>query len=229
MIAVLIFWTVVFFPAIFVPRRWQYRTLWPIFNRLFLLGCGIRARYVGKTDIKNVRGAILSVNHRSFADTFITCNFLRRPFTIIYTNKMPKNPIFRFLTSKMGLIPLDNSNLVQQKNSLKQIVKMLNRYYSAVIFPEGKFVFDKPVGELKRGILKIAKESGAPVVPVAIYGAGIEMDFLYEKTFHTKNVYIDAGEPILYSSYNDDDKFMQILTENMQNLYIGLENKYKKV
>jgi 1-acyl-sn-glycerol-3-phosphate acyltransferase len=37
--------------------------------------------------------------------------------------------------------------------------KLINKKYSVIIFPEGRFVHDTAVGKLKKGVLNIAKET----------------------------------------------------------------------
>jgi len=226
LIIALIIWTLVFFIGIIIPRRLQYNTLWPIFSKMFLFAAKIDPYYVGKFDIKKSKNIIYLVNHRSFADSFIITYFLRMPFTLVFISWMTKNPVFNFLTNKMGLISIPHNNLIEQKKSLLKIQKMLNKKYSLIFFPEGRFVFDRPVGELKKGIIQIAKQADCLIVPLVIYGSGKDKDFLYEKELLLKKVYIDSGNPVRYKDFKNDESFLFELTLSMKNLYINLEKKY---
>lgn len=229
LIAVLVFWTTLFFWGIFVPRRVQYKTLWPIFSKLFLFGSKIRAHFIGSFDIRNEKNTIFAVNHRSFADTFIVTNFLRKPFTFTLISWMIREPVFKFLVTRMGLIPIVRDNVIEQKKSLKKILKMLKKEYSLIYFPEGGFFYDSPVGVLKKGIAKIAKESGCSVVPIVIYGAGFDKDFLYENDFKWRDVYVSSSSPLKYTDYETEEEFIAALKLRMEELYLSLEKKYKGI
>jgi 1-acyl-sn-glycerol-3-phosphate acyltransferase len=228
LILALIFWTVLFFPALFIPRIWQYNTLWPIFSNIFLFAAKMKVFYEGKGDLKKVKNTIFVANHRSFADTFAITVLLRKPFTIVFISWMSKWPFFRILIRKMGLIAMDKYDLIQQKKSLDQIIKMLGKKYSVIYYPEGKFIFDKPIGKLKKGIVKIARESGCQVIPLSLYGTGVKQDFLFDKKLIWKNIYIKSGNMLKYKDYNNDEKFLEKLTSEMKNLYIDLEKKHSK-
>ncbi|MBN2545553.1 MAG: 1-acyl-sn-glycerol-3-phosphate acyltransferase [Spirochaetes bacterium] len=226
LIIALFVWTLVFFIGLFIPRRFQFNTLWPIFSKMFLFAAKIDPYYIGKFDIKRSRNIIYLINHRSFADSFIITNFLRKPFTLVYISWMTKNPFFKFLTDKMGLISIPHNNLIEQKKSLSKIQKMLKKKYSLIYFPEGRFVYDKPIGELRKGIVQIAKQVDCLIVPLVIYGSGRDKDFLYEKKLIWKKIYMDSGKPVKYKDFKNDKSFIFELTLSMKNLYINLEKKY---
>lgn len=226
LIFTLIFWTITFFPGLFVPRILQYNTLWPIFSKLFLNAAKIRVKYVGKIDLKKIKNVIIVANHRSFADTFVVTGLLRKPFTITFIMWMTKFPLFKLLMNKMSLIPIPKNNLLKQKESIEKTIKILEKNYSVIYFPEGRFVHDEPIGQLKKGIVKIAKESGCAIMPISIYGTGIKKDFLFDKKLVWKDVYVNSAEPVKYTDYNDDNILLKELTSTMRNLYIDLERNF---
>lgn len=226
LIITLILWVILFFWALFVPRRFQYRFLWPIFSKMFLFGAKLKVHWVGQLNIKKLKNVIFAVNHRSFADTFIITSLLRKPFTFTLIDWMIKEPIFKFLIIREGLIPINKKDIFQQKKSLKKILKMLKKGYSLVYFPEGEFVYNSPIGELKPGIAKIAKDSGCMVIPLVIYGGGKDKDFLYEDVFKWRDIYVIDGKPLRYNDFNDREQFLKELKERMGWLYQELEKKY---
>ena len=89
------------------------------------------------------------------------------------------------------------------------------------MFPEGWYNFDKPVGPLKKGIAKLARETGLKVVPLAIYG--IKNTFIEENKLYWKDVTINSGEPVKYSDYENDKKFLTALTKKIETLYAEIE------
>ena len=97
-----------------------------------------------------------------------------------------------------------------------------------IYFPEGGFFFDKPVGKFRKGIVKIAKESQCIVVPLVIFGAGKYNDFLYDEKCIWKKIYIDSGTPMKYSYYQDNQKFLDELSNSIEKMYMELENNFTK-
>jgi len=226
LILALVFWIIIFFPCLFIPRRLQYKIFWPIFTKLFLFAAKVKVNYIGNYNVKKSKNIIYAVNHRSFTDSFIIASLLRTPFTIIFISWMAKNKVFKFLTDKMGLISMHKTDLIEQKKSLDEIFKILNKDYSMIYFPEGGFFFNKPISKLKKGIVKIAKESQCYVVPLVIFGAGKHHDFLYDNKCNWKKIYVDSGTPMKYSDFQDNEKFLIELSNAMQKLYIKLEDNF---
>ncbi|MCK4799278.1 MAG: 1-acyl-sn-glycerol-3-phosphate acyltransferase [Spirochaetes bacterium] len=226
LICALIFWTIFFFPALFVPRRFQYKLLFPIFTKLFLFATKIRPHYCSEINLNQYSSVIYASNHKNFVDTYIVTNFLRKPFSIVLKKEMTRNPLFKFMAWKMGLIPIDRNEAISQKNAICKIKKMASKNYSIIMFPEGWYHFDKPVGKLKRGIAKIAKETDVKVVPLAIYG--ILNDFIYEKKLVWKDAYLKSGKPMKYSDYDNEKLFLDALKSKIEKLYLELEHEVKE-
>lgn len=225
LIATLIFWTVVFFPALFIPRRWQYKTLWPIFTKLFLFASKVRPHYLSKVDLNSKEPMIYAPNHKALVDTYIILNFIRRPFTILFKKEMNHNPLFKLMSWKMKLIPIDRKRTISQKEALEKIKKMISQNHSLVMFPEGWHIVDQKFGKFKRGIATVARETNVKIVPIAIYG--IDNNFIYDKKVVWKDIYLKASEPIVYTDYKSEDDFLENLRKKIEKLYTKLENEYK--
>jgi 1-acyl-sn-glycerol-3-phosphate acyltransferase len=225
-IATLVFWSVFFLPAIFVPRILQYKTLWPIFCNLFLFAAKVKAYYMSPEIDLNKQGSVMyACNHKSLVDTYIIVKFLRKPFTIVFKKEMLENPAYRFMSWKMALVPMDRNETSGQIKAIAKIKKMISKKHSVIFFPEGYHIIDEKIAKLKRGVAKIAKETGIEVVPMAIYG--IKNTFIYEKV-RMKNAYLKAGKGIKYSDYGDDEAFIAALRSKIEALYDELEKEFEK-
>ncbi|HOJ63432.1 MAG TPA: lysophospholipid acyltransferase family protein [Spirochaetota bacterium] len=222
----LIIWSVIFFPLIFIPLKLQYRIFWPIFTKMFLYAVKVRVHNLSKIDINKYRGVIFASNHKTFADTYFIMNFLRTPFTILYRKGIIKNLFIRFMFWRAGLIPIEKTDAILSINAFKKIKKKLENKFSIIFFPEGWYTTDRPVGEIKKGIALIAKETNCKVIPIAIYAD--KPDFLFEDKLEWKNFYINAGEPLSYSEFNDRDSFLNEIKVRIEKLYNEIEEHIKK-
>ena len=219
------FWSVFFFWALFVPRKYHFKFLWGIFTNLFLWANKIRVHYCSDLDPNNLDLPVFfSPNHKGYFDTYAVISLLKKPFSIVYNHSMDKNPFYRMMARKMGLVPIRRDIHYSQKNSIEKIKTLLKKKYSIIMFPEGFHILESGIGFFKKGIAKLASETGIPVVPVAIYG--LDDNFRYEKNFCPGDVYISMSEPIRYEDYNDDDKFLEALRNKVVKLYEELNNKY---
>jgi 1-acyl-sn-glycerol-3-phosphate acyltransferase len=125
--AVLIFWTVVFFPALFIPKRFQYKTLWPIFTRLFLFAAKIRTHNCSDISLNKMGNVIFASNQKSFADTFIILDHIRKPFSIVLKEEMNRNFLFKFMAWRMSLITVDREKTMSQVKSIFKIKKLYQK------------------------------------------------------------------------------------------------------
>jgi len=221
----LFIWTVLFFPLVFIPLRFQYRFFWPIFTKMFLFATKIKVYNLSKIDINKYKGSIFASNHKTFADAYLIMNFLKIPFSILYRKDIIKNPFIRFMFWRAGLIPIKKNDFILSLKSFDRIKKKLKNKISIIFFPEGWYINDRVVGEIKKGISFIAKETDALIVPVAIYSK--EFNFLFEDKLYWKNFYINAGEPIKYSDFNNEQTFLESLKKRIELLYNEIENEIK--
>ncbi|HPO49771.1 MAG TPA: lysophospholipid acyltransferase family protein [Spirochaetota bacterium] len=219
------FWTVVFFPVLFLPRRFHYKFLWKIFSGLFLWANKIKVKYVSDIDLNNLKEPVIfTPNHKGYFDAYVIVNLLRKPFSIVYNESMDKNPFYRIVSRKMALVPLRRDLHYSQKKSFDKINKLLKKRYSILMFPEGWHVIENEIGPFKKGAAKIAKDTGAPVMPMAIYG--FNDSIRYEKKLYWRTIYIKSAEPIKYTDYNDDENFTAALRGKVAELYKSLEEEF---
>jgi 1-acyl-sn-glycerol-3-phosphate acyltransferase len=219
------FWTIVFFPVIFLPRRFHYKFLWGIFTSLFLWANKIRVNYCSEIDLNNQeRPMIFASNHKGYFDAYVIISLLKHPFSIVYNQGMDRNFFYKLMARKMGLVPIRRDIHYSQKNSFDKIRRLLKNKYSIIIFPEGFHIIDKEIAEFKRGIAKIAADTGAPVMPIAIYG--FDDRIRYDKSFRLRDIYIKSSQPIRYSDYENESSFLSDLRSRVVKLYNELELEF---
>jgi 1-acyl-sn-glycerol-3-phosphate acyltransferase len=142
---------------------WTARAiLQPFFHVYF------RMRRSGMEHVPRSGPVIFAANHRSFLDPFVIGTLTRRPVYYVAKKELFLHPVAGWLMSRLGGFPVDRgAGDVQAMETARMI---LARGDCVVIFPEGTRTRPGPLGSPHRGVGRLALQTGAPVVPVAVIG-----------------------------------------------------------
>ncbi len=209
-------------PFLLLPRKFHFKFLAPLFNKLYLLAPEIRVHNLSKDKIWLNKPVIYAGNHKCFADFCFISNFIKGPYTILIRNDLMKNIFFRFICWKMGFISIDRENILSQVKALNKAKKrIIKDKFSLIIFPEGWYNFEEILGRVRKGICKIAEETNVQIMPIAIYG--ITENFIFEKKLAWKDVYVKAGDLINYNKFNNSDDLIKHIQSEIKRLYYEVE------
>ena len=123
---------------------------------------------IGREHIPREGGVIIAANHRSFLDPFVIGTLVRRPVYFVAKRELFTNRMVAWWLSSLGAFPVDRGN--GDRDAMDTARRILERGDVVVIFPEGTRTRPGALGAPKRGVGRLALETGAPVVPVAVIG-----------------------------------------------------------
>jgi glycerol-3-phosphate dehydrogenase (NAD(P)+) len=142
---------------------WIVRAILQPFFHLYF-----RLSRIGREHIPQDGPVILAANHRSFLDPFVIATMARRPIYYVAKQELFQNRLQAWLLNSLGAFPVDRGHADQ--DTIDTAKAILARGDAVLIFPEGTRVRPGPPGRAKRGVGRLALESGAPVVPLAVIG-----------------------------------------------------------
>jgi glycerol-3-phosphate dehydrogenase (NAD(P)+) len=115
-------------------------------------------------------GLIVASNHRSFLDPFAIGGALpwRRPMNYVAKVELFERRWQAWLLSRLGAFPIRRGESDEDSVETARIV--VERGGAVCIFPEGTRIRRGSLAEPKRGVGRLALETGAPVIPAAVLG-----------------------------------------------------------
>lgn len=153
----------------------------------------------GSENLKAIKiPTIFICNHLSNSDGLVLDKALKeiRP-TFVAGIKLSNNAI-----TSIGVNVIKTTSIkpnTADKDGLKKIVRLVKQGESLLIFPEGTRSRVGSLIEAKKGILLIARMTGAPIVPIGLYGTEKLLPINKEgdmsaETFDYADVYINIGK-----------------------------------
>jgi 1-acyl-sn-glycerol-3-phosphate acyltransferase len=171
-------------PLLYWPTR---AVLLPFFLLYF------RLRRIGREHIPGSGPVLLAANHRSFLDPFVIGALTRRPVYYMAKRELFQRPWQAFLLSSLGAFPVDRG--AGDEHAMATARAILERGDCVVLFPEGTRVRPGPLGRPHRGVGRLALQTGAPVVPVAVIGTE---DVRRGWRVRPRRVTLRCGPPLRY-------------------------------
>lgn len=154
-------------------HNWSLEKIPLRFHFLYLLLRPFIRYQEGVSHIPRSGGVIIVANHASYLDHYligltVMCRYKRRVRFLSKKEHFEKT-IDRWIHEWLGAFPIDRSR--PSKESLINVVKLLNNNEVVLIYPEGTRSEDGQLQAFKPGVLFIQQKSRVPIVPAGIKDA----------------------------------------------------------
>lgn len=153
----------------------------------------------GSENLKGIKTPTIFIcNHLSNSDGLVLDKALKEiDPTFVSGVKLSNNAV-----TSIGVNVIKTTNIkpnTVDKEGLKKIIKLVKQGERLLIFPEGTRSRVSSLIEAKKGILLIARMTGAPIVPIGLYGTEKLLPINKEgdmsaETFYYADVHINIGK-----------------------------------
>lgn len=171
MVLATVVWSAVCFLAAPLPynKRYYVTSRWNVFviwcARVI---CGIEYEIKGAENFPDAPAIVLSKHQSAWETIFLLAN-LPRPLVYVFKKEILYIPFFGWGMALLRMIPIDRK---QGKNAFKHVVahgkRRLKDGQWIIMFPEGTRIPVGQKGKYKSGGTRLAVETGAVVVPIAL-------------------------------------------------------------
>ena len=135
---------------------------------------GIQNRVSGMENLPSTAlgSCVLLVKHQSTWETFSMVTLMPHPLAFVFKKELLYVPFFGWAMSRMDMIHIDRSQRTQAFNKVvEQGKRLMAQGVWVIMFPEGTRIARGQKGVYKSGGTRLAIETGAPVIPVAVTSA----------------------------------------------------------
>jgi 1-acyl-sn-glycerol-3-phosphate acyltransferase len=184
----------------------KFVAIGPVVNLVF------RPQAEGTGGVPATGAAILASNHLSAADWIFMPLSLKRRVTFLakaeyFTGRGVKGFFQRAFFSGAGQVPIDRSSASAAENAIQTGIRILREGKLLGIYPEGTRSPDGRLFRGKIGVARMALETGASVVPVAMVYGRRRLPLGLKLT----TVEVRFGAPLDFSRYEglSGDRFVE--------------------
>jgi len=172
--------------------------------------------------LRNVPGkgpVIIASNHLSFSDSIFMPLVVPRKVTFLakseyFTSPGPKGLLKKLTFIALGQVPVDRSGGRRSEAALLTGLKILAEGNCLGIYPEGTRSPDGRLYKGRTGIARLAIESGAPIIPVAMSNTDkIQPTGKIIPNLH--RVGMIFGEPMYFEGDSTDLQYLRVVTDQI--------------
>ena len=170
-----------------------------------------RFRILHRERVIQTGPVILAMNHQSFLDPPLAGNACDRGIYFLAKRSLMNAPVLGWLLPKLNVIPVDLEG--NDRSALKALIRVLRSGECALVFPEGARTPDGNLQAAEPGVGLVIAKTGAPVVPMRIFGAFDAWPIGGQLRLWRK-ITIVVGEPLYFSpadlELRDKDRYRRL-------------------
>lgn len=156
-------------PLYWMAARWLG---WAISGARVIMGIQYRVSGMEHLPRGDTSPAILLVKHQSTYETFLMPTIMPRPLAYVFKRELLYVPFFGWAMGRLDMIHIDRSQRAQAFTKVvAQGRELLAQGIWIIMFPEGTRIPRGQKGNYKSGGTRLAIETGAPVIPIAVTSA----------------------------------------------------------
>jgi 1-acyl-sn-glycerol-3-phosphate acyltransferase len=187
----------------------------PILTLLF------RPKVSGLRNVPQSGPVIIASNHLSFSDSIFMPLVVPRKVTFLAKSEYFTSPGIKGFIKKitfiaLGQVPVDRSGGRRSEAALLTGLDLLAGGACIGIYPEGTRSPDGKLYKGRTGIARMAIESGAAIVPVAMFNTA-EIQPTGKVVPKVQRVEMIFGEPLYYKGDTSDLKVLRDITDEIMN------------
>ena len=178
-----------------------------------------RPKVSGLRNVPVTGPVILASNHLSFSDSVFMPLVVPRKVTFLakseyFTAPGPKGLLKKLTFIALGQVPVDRSGGRRSEAALITGLKVLSDGNCLGIYPEGTRSPDGRLYKGRTGLVRLALESGAPIIPVAMFDTDKIQPTgkVIPKIMRVKMVF---GEPIYLKGDSTNLQLLRDLTDDL--------------
>lgn len=161
---------------------------------------------------------ILACNHVSFADPPLVGVGIPRATHFLARDTLFRNPLFGAWLRSVNSIPVDRDG--GGAAGVRAVLSLLECQEMVVLFPEGTRSRDGRLQSARPGVGLIALKSGAPVVPVRLFGL-FEIWGRHRRLPGPGGVIVKYGHPIRFDPVNGLEMRSAPITPKGRNQWVA--------
>ena len=164
---------------------------------------------------------IIASNHLSFSDSIFMPLVVPRKVTFLakseyFTSPGPKGLLKKLTFIALGQVPVDRSGGRRSEAALITGLQVLSEGKCLGIYPEGTRSPDGRLYKGRTGIARLAIESGAPIIPVAMFNTE-KIQPTGQVIPNIQRVGMTFGEPMYFEGDSTDLAHLRIVTDQIMN------------
>ncbi len=178
-----------------------------------------RPRVSGLRNVPNVGPVIIASNHLSFSDSIFMPLVVPRKVTFMakseyFTSPGLKGFIKKLTFQALGQVPVDRSGGRRSEAAIRTGLNLLEVGQCIGIYPEGTRSPDGKLYKGRTGIARMAIDSGAPIVPVAMFNTA-EIQPTGQIVPKVRRVEMVFGEPMYFQGDSSDLTYLRKVTDEI--------------
>jgi len=178
-----------------------------------------RPKVSGLRHVPSNGPVIIASNHLSFSDSIFMPLVVPRSVTFLAKSEYFTSPGIKGFIKKitfiaLGQVPVDRSGGKRSEAALLTGLKLLKDEHCIGIYPEGTRSPDGRLYKGRTGIARMAIESGAPIIPVAMYNTA-EIQPTGQVVPKVRRVEMVFGEPMYFTGDSTDQAVLRTATNQI--------------